>query len=214
MKRTPRFNVTRIVPLAGLSSGRLTVHGPSHWEQNSYGKWQLYWRCYCYCGGTCLVEGSRLRSKKTQSCGCITNERISNLNKTHGLRGHAIYKRWHEMLRRCRNPRAQAYHNYGGRGITVDPRWQDFQNFYDDMAAGFMSGLTLERKDNNGPYSKANCIWATYKQQADNRRVNRLITVNGVTKNIARWAESIGRSHSCIVRRLEAGWPIEKVVSP
>lgn len=83
------------------------------------------------------------------------------------------YKRtravWYQMKYRCDNPNYAQYKDYGGRGISYDPDWADFKNFARDM--GFAPlGLTLERRDNAGNYSKHNCCWATWAEQARNKR--------------------------------------------
>lgn len=73
------------------------------------------------------------------------------------------------MLRRCTNPNHPRYADWGGRGITVDPRWSDYRNFLADMGER-PAGTTLNRKDNNGNYCRANCEWATPTMQAANTR--------------------------------------------
>lgn len=73
------------------------------------------------------------------------------------------------MWARCTNQKKKAYKNYGGRGISVCTRWLMFQWFYKDMGPR-PPGMTLDRKDNDKGYNKANCRWATRSEQERNKR--------------------------------------------
>jgi hypothetical protein len=82
---------------------------------------------------------------------------------------HPLYETWVTMRKRCFNPNCKGYSNYGGRGITVCDRWNDFTLFVEDMGER-PEGYTLEREDTDGNYEPSNCVWATRSQQCLNRR--------------------------------------------
>lgn len=118
------------------------------------------------------------------------------------------------MRNRCNNPKNKSFFKYGGRGITVCERWELFTNFLADMGPRPSLRHSIERKDNNGPYSPENCEWAVPKTQARNRRTSRLIEFEGVTKTLAEWSESTGLSAGTIIRRIDvSGWTIKEALT-
>ena len=116
------------------------------------------------------------------------------------------------MIKRCTNPKNASFKSHGNRGIRVCARWRDsFQNFLQDMGEK-PPGTCLERIDNNGNYEPGNCKWATFKEQANNRRSNRLITFEGVTLTLAQWAQKINITPETLHERLKR-WPLEKALT-
>lgn len=87
----------------------------------------------------------------------------------HGMVGSGVYTSWYAMKRRVLNPNNKYFYLYGGRGVTICPRWMDFKNFYADMGDR-PEGLTLERIDPEGNYEPGNCKWATWSEQRRNQR--------------------------------------------
>lgn len=120
-----------------------------------------------------------------------------------------LYNIYWELKKRCYNKNFVYYRNYGGRGIIVE--WENAEAFYQDMKDGYQAGLEIDRIDNNGNYSFANCRWATRKQQANNRRTNRIIEYQGEKKTLVQWIEFLGLKSSTVRQRFYVyKWDIEK----
>lgn len=110
-----------------------------------------------------------------------------------------LYWCWKAIKQRCLNPRCRAYHNYGGRGITVCDEWLEFEPFLAwALAAGWKKGLEIDRIDNDGNYSPENCSFVTRVVNDNNRRTNVHITANGATHTIAEWSSITGITHATI----------------
>jgi hypothetical protein len=124
------------------------------------------------------------------------------------------YLSWVAAKSRCYDKKDNAYADYGGRGIAVCDRWRDdFQAFLADMGER-PEGMTLDRyPDVNGPYSPDNCRWATWTQQANNKRSNVLIEHGGETKTVAQVAREVGMRPSVLASRLRNGWSIERATT-
>jgi hypothetical protein len=117
------------------------------------------------------------------------------------------------MKNRCYDPNFIQFHDYGGRGITICEQWRgDFNQFLRDMGE-CPAGHSLERVNRDGDYEPGNCKWATAVEQGRNKRNNRFLTFNGVTKAASAWAEEYGLNPRLVYSRLAKGWPVEKVLT-
>jgi hypothetical protein len=157
----------KAVDMTGMRFGRLLCIAPLGSTKTG-----MVWECLCDCGKITQVVRGNLLSNNVRSCGCLWAEsRKANGEKI--VHGHAkiqssTYTSWEAMRQRCNNPHNDYYHRYGGRGIKICERWNEFSNFLEDMGER-PPGKTLDRKDNNKNYCKENCKWSTPKEQANNK---------------------------------------------
>ena len=193
--------------LLGKRFGRLLVI--KHLEVNERkDRWKT-WVCKCDCGNIKEFATNALTSGEVISCGCYNKEKTSKMVKeiftTHGCSRSRIYNIWCSMKARCFRKNAKNYALYGGRGITVCDEWKNsFQTFYDwAMANGYSDVLTLDRKDVNGNYEPNNCKWATYTEQANNRRNTKKIEINGVFMTVREISEEYGIKYNTVSTRYQ-----------
>ena len=201
---------SRLIDLSGNRYGYLTVLERA--ENNKRG--QTCWRCLCFCGDEIVVPASELKkpNREYMSCGCMKDLTIAMKKRTHGMSRHPAWGVWHSMKQRCLDPGHPAYHNYGGRGITVCDRWlKSFENFWEDMGPTWKKGLDLDRIDNNIGYMPENCRWTERKLNNRNRRINRIIDSPLGRMTVSELSEKTGIGVTTLLYRLNHGWPIESL---
>ena len=190
--------------LVGMRFGRLTVTKWSDVKNRAH-----RWLCTCDCGGWTIATSCNLVRLNTQSCGCLHKERSACATKTHGKSKTSLYNAWKTMRARCNNPSAIMYPRYGGRGISVDPRWGEFKNFYEDMGEPTFNGATIDRIDNNGDYCKNNCKWSSRSENARNKENTVFIEWNGERVKLIEFAERMGVKYELFRSRIKKGWSVE-----
>jgi hypothetical protein len=197
----------------GNRYGRLTVIEQAPPPEHLKCQDSAYWRCHCECGNIVVVLGASLRKGNTASCGCLQRAAAASAATTHGMYKSAEYRSWQGMKARCHDPANKAYFNYGARGVAVCDRWRNsFAAFLEDMGPKPSPTHSLDRIDNNGDYSPDNCRWATREQQQNNLRTNRMLTYNGKTQSLSRWAKELGIRRKTIGNRLSTGCSAEEAL--
>jgi hypothetical protein len=116
------------------------------------------------------------------------------------------------MRARCLDPSSKKYPIYGGRGITICERWNDFKNFMLDMGRKPDSKFTIERDNVNGNYEPTNCRWISRKDQGRNKRNSVLVTYNGKKMLLIDLVEELGLSRNIVYQRLKLGWTLAQAI--
>lgn len=197
--------------MTGLRFGSLGVIA----RADNTPKGQAVWRCLCDCGRVVTAKGYELRNGTKKSCGCYKVACLNEYNTKHGATGTRLHRIWCNIKDRCYRENHKRYADYGGRGITVCEEWRESFLAFKEWALsnGYSDAKTIDRKDNDGPYSPVNCRWATRKEQNNNTRKNRLVTYNGETHTISEWADRQGLTYNALLLRLKRGWPVSKALT-
>lgn len=175
------------------------------------------WVCQCDCGIRKTIPKSYLVFYT--SCGCVQREAARRVcvNKTkHGLNVSRLNNIRRGMISRCYSENNISYENYGALGVTVCEEWRAsivaFASWA--MSNGYDPKKTIDRKNPAGNYTPDNCQWATPKEQGLNKRDTKFVTIFGIRKPLATWAEDIGIRPSGLKYRLLNNWPDEELISP
>lgn len=185
--------------LTNQKFGKLTVVSfNSHCNRR-----RTYWNCICECGKEVVVETAHLSSGHTKSCGCITIERIKNLNYINGLSTSRIARIYWNMINRCYKKNIKIYKYYGGRGIKVCDEWlqknKGFENFCNwSKLNGYKDDLTLDRINNNGNYEPNNCRFVDIIVQANNKRNNVFVKVENDIGTIAQMSRKFNINYGTL----------------
>ena len=178
------------------------------------------WSIRCECGTVKNVRRGNVQ--RMQSCGCLIREGVAARSFTHGFakRGnqHPLYGIWDSMKRRCHGSKPGK--RYGQRGIYVCDRWRNgefgktgFECFLSDMGDRPLGSYSIDRKDNDGPYSPDNCRWATQTEQNCNKSTNRLVEFRGREMTLTEAVRLSGLTEGTVWGRLHLGWTIERALT-
>lgn len=142
------------------------------------------------------------------------------MNYKHGLRNTRFFRIWIGIRQRCTDPKRHNYKEYGGRGIKCE--WNTFEDFRNDMHQSYIrhalrygeANTSINRKNNDGNYSKLNCEWSTWVEQCLNKRSSgsHFYYAYGTRRTLRQWAASRNLRLKTLRDRLNAGWPLRKAL--
>lgn len=199
----PKPSHPKFIDLEGMTFNRLTVLGYAG---------RKGWYCLCKCGTVKTIRGGSLiirpPFRSTQSCGCLYKEVRRTCAVKHGEISNRTpspeYRAYYQALNRCQNPHYYLFAQYGGRGIEF--RFVSFNEFLIDIGRRPTANHSLDRIDVDGHYEKGNVRWATREEQANNKRNNRRVTVEGVTRQVGDWMGTLGLARGTFDTRMARGW--------
>ena len=173
--------------MIGYHKGTLTVIAFDSLRNN-----RSYWKVQCDCG---VVKTMRVDGMHDYStCDKCKAEKQRQRMLTHGETKTSLYSTWRGIKARCYKPRSNSYENYGGRGIKMFEAWKNSYETFRD-------------------YVPSNIRWADTETQANNKRVNHLLELDGEILNAKQWSNRLGIKYSTIMNRIRMGWSDKDVLT-
>lgn len=197
--------------------GTLTYIEDTEYRNGSTGNIIGIWKCWCPKETIFQTVNVYVRKQATQSCGCLQvlfiESRLRNEETVY------LGVLWARIKNHCFDINESSYHNYGGRGITMQEDWiNDYEKFEKDVLGKVGHRPTdkhiFDRIDNNGNYTINNVRWVTYTESARNRRSNHLVVIDGEEKTVAELAEIKNIKRSTIYDRLAVGKEGDELFAP
>lgn len=196
--------------------GKLVVIEFSHKIKRNKGSYRYFWLCKCDCGNFVVVNGDKLISGHTKSCGCLVKEKTRQMHSSHNLSKTRLYKIYHGILKRCENKNSTSFKNYGKKNIKVCKEWKDdFIAFYNwAINNGYQDKLTIDRINVRGNYEPSNCRWATAEIQQNNRSNNLHLTHKNKTLTLAEWCKELNLNYFTVQQRLnKLNWSVSRALN-
>lgn len=174
--------------------------------------------CVCRCGKEVIRLSQNLNNNFKSNCGCWSKQQVTKLGKTkgkkrfwnykHGMFGTRFYSIYNNLVYRCSNPKSISFRFYGAIGIKN--KFNSFNHFYDTMYASYIKHIkkygikqtTIDRIDSTKNYSPNNCRWASYKEQANNRKDNMVLSYKGKTQTLAQWCKDFNLSAYLTLKKI------------
>ncbi|HXJ43182.1 MAG TPA: hypothetical protein VNH18_28135 [Bryobacteraceae bacterium] len=175
---------------------------------------KVFYLCRCDCGTERIVQKGNLVNGNSRSCGCLKREESIARFTTHHATGTPEHMAWLRMRQRCINPKTPDYPNYGGRGITCDPAFDDFAVFLKEIGLRPSPIHSLNRINNERGYEPGNVEWSTKIEQMNNTRRNIKFTYGGETLPLSTWARRMGLKRSTLSQRIYVlKWDLERALT-
>lgn len=168
----------------------------------------------CFCGALFVATKANVDHGGTKSCGCLRRlaHRSHGQSKTKDGKQTREYQCWQNMKRRCGDSTHQRYKDYGARGITVSPLWEDDFIAFADYMGPCPHGHTIERPDNDRGYEPGNVKWIPLAEQSRNRRGIKHYTVRGISGPLQMLCRHFKSLYGSTRLRIEQGWEIEAAI--
>lgn len=166
----------------------------------------------CTCGHERTTYKSRWNKYSGKGCQKCWIRKLGRSRRTVASSNKLEWNSWRAMRARCSNPSYVRYDRYGGRGIKVCERWNEFGNFLEDMGRKPAANYSIDRIDSDGDYTPENCRWANQSTQVRNSERSKKITYKGATKPLADFAEQFGIPHEVVYKRIWRGWTPSRAI--